>query len=357
MSKNQDTNTPGQVGKQPGTTSTDALDRMDELIKRRDEIDERIADIKSEYGVVISKQHRLQTAIFGLNDRLRGMPENDQRYAATRQEIAAELEQVRMDFAQNEDHQKKLDVEIKQLQTIDLPACVVAVYAEDVMAHQQRVEQAALVVNNIQVAIDSQNQSIAEAKAKIPQRTNRQQERHNLLAEIALGNASDGDLKKMDAAIEKEQKTVTDAENGVAPLIEQGQATVSGLARKLAASKEVLQALEFKSDEVAFRYFMGEAEKAAVEYVNHAMRLKELHIRLTGLDVFIQKHDLHGIVQRGAKQLHIPMFRLPQFEGLGDPGTVSLIDGYKMMTDHPAEQAAEIEKHRLDAIRSGHFYQ
>jgi len=154
MSKNQDTNTPGQVGKQPGTTSTDALDRMDELIKRRDEIDERIADIKSEYGVVISKQHRLQTAIFGLNDRLRGMPENDQRYAATRQEIAAELEQVRMDFAQNEDHQKKLDVEIKQLQTIDLPACVVAVYAEDVMAHQQRVEQAALVVNNIQVAID-----------------------------------------------------------------------------------------------------------------------------------------------------------------------------------------------------------
>lgn len=358
MSKNQYTNTPGQESKQPGTTSADALARVDELVKRRGEINDRISDIQSEKNRIFTKRHNLQKTIFNLQDHLRGMPDDDQRHAAARQELTDKLFQARAEHAQNEDYQKQLDKEIEQLKFIELPACVVAVCAGDVMEHQQRVTQAALVVNNIQAAIDAQNQSIAEAKATIPLGTNRQQERHSLLADLALGNATDADLKKLDSVIAKEQLVVAEAMKQSAPLIENVKATVSGLERKLAAAQEELQNLELKSKEVAHRYYMGEAEKIAIQYVNAAMHLKELHLRLLGLDLIINKHDGSGIKCHGAKQIQIPMFKLPQFEGLGNPsiGDWTLLDGEKIYGDDAA-QAAGAEKARFDAILDGHYYQ
>lgn len=358
MSKQQAKTTASHPEEQAGGNSDDALSRMDEHFKRREVINERIEEIKSEFGVIFTKRHQFQRGIWDLLNRLGGMPEGDKRYVDARQELTAKLKQMRSDAAQIEERQKKLDEELRQLQTIELPACMVAVCAEDVMLHQQRVGEAALVVSNIQATIDSQNQTIAEVKAAIPQCTNRQQERHDLLADIAMGSASEEDLQKLDAAINKEKEQVIVAEKKAAPLIENAKATVSGLERKLAAAKEALQMIESKSNEVAHRYYRGEAEKAAAQYVNHALRLKELHIRLLGLDLIIHKHDGIGIVRRDAKQILIPMFRLPQFDGLADPNTgdVALIDGYKIYSDH-AEQAAEIEKTRFNQILDGHCYQ
>lgn len=354
MNKHQDANTLNQVGEQLCSTPVDALTRMDDLIKRGDAINERIAVIKREYGAIDAKRHPLRTTIFKLQDRLRGMPDDDKRYTEARQELIAELDQARLDTAQNEEHHKKLDEELKQLQTIELPACMVSVCADDVMEHHQLVKQATHSVAEIQAVIDSQGKLIAASRAAIPKQIDRQQERHNLMADIALRNASEEDLKKLDADIAKDNKAIATAEKEASPLIENGKATISGLERKLAAAQETLNIIESRSSEVAHRYFIGEAEIAAVQYVNYALHMKELYLRLLGLDLIINKHDGIGIKFNGAKSIQIPLFRLPQFGGIGKPsaGEYALLDGDKIYLDH-AQKAADTEKSRLDAILDG----
>ena len=354
MSKNKDTNTHNQTGAQPSNSPSDVLARMDELIERRSAINNRIAKIKSEYGSINSKRQQLQTTRFDLQNRLRGLPEKDELYAS----LTARLELVELDGVRNEDHHKKLDEEITRLETIELPACTIAVCAEDVAEHHQQIKQALAVGQGIRALIDAQNQLISKTQAAIPTAANRRQERYNLLADIAMGNAGEKDLKDLDAVIAKEQKEVSIAEKETEPLIEKANATVSGLQHKLAAANEALQALESKSSEVELRYFMGEAEKAAVLYVNHAMCIKELYLRLKALNLVTLPYDQRGFIIDFAGEIKIPLFKLPQFDGFGNfrMGDYLLLDGQKISSDQVA-QAAKAEQSRLDAIQDGHVYQ
>lgn len=364
MSKRKDTNTPNQAGEQQGNTPADALTRMDELVKRREQINQRIAGIQSAYDETYADQQRLRTSMIDLKNHLldipvRGISKNDEQYYAEKKQVLdAKLQQAEQDFAQAEDERKKLDEELKQLQTIELPACMVAVCAEDVMEHQRQIKRATISVASIQAAIVSQNHLLAETRAAIPKASDRQQLRHNIMADIALGNASDDELKKLDAATAEDKKIVTAAENKAAPLIESAQATLSGLKHKLTAAHEALIALESKSSEVAHRYFMGEAGKAAAQYVNHAMHMKELYLRLIGLNWVTLQYDKRGFTVPYAGEIKIPMFRLPQFDGLGNPsrGDWMLLDGEKIINDQVA-QAAKAEQARFDAILDGHVYQ
>jgi len=353
MSKSKNTNTQNKSGAAPGNSPSDVLARMDELIERRSVINQRIADIKKEYELIYSKRQQLQTAKFDLQNRLRGLPENDKLYA----DLKAKIRLVEEDGVLNEDHHKKLDEEITRLETVELPACTITVCAEDVMEHHRQIKQALVVVNGIQVAIDSQNQLITKAKAAIPDITNRQQERYNLLADIVMDNASENDLKDLDAVIAKEKNAVSAAEKKAEPVIENAKATVNGLERKLAAANAALHKLESKSSEVAHRYFMGEAEKTAAQYVNNAMSLKEHHQRLLGLDLILNKRDGHRIVYPGAKPIQIPLFQLPQFEGLGNPnsGERSFLNGDQIYGDQ-IKRASDIEEEQFKAIVAGHSY-
>lgn len=351
MSKSKDTNKPNKTGKQPVNSPSEVLTQMDELVERRAAINKRIADMKSEFGTIFSNRQRYQTAIYDLNNRLGRMPENEIRFAQGRQELIAELTQVRADIAQNEARYKELEEDVTRLETVELSACTIAVCAADVMEHHRQINQALGVVKGIQAAIDSQNQLIAKAIASIPNVTNRQQERYNLLADIAMGNASEKELKDLDAAISKEQSVISSAEKKAAPLIENGKATVNGLERKLAAANAALHKLESRSSEVAQRFFMGEAEEAAVQYVNNALNLKEQHLRLLGLDWIFQKNGWGRIAYDGAKPIQIPLFQLPQFGGLGNvnSGDRALLNGDQIYGDQIAA-AADCEEARFDAI-------
>lgn len=348
MKSKQETNTPAQAN----STPADTLSKMNELIGRKDEINERIQSIQSEFGSIFMKQSHLNSSIRELKNRLMGMPEKDAQYVTARQELDNKLQQQIQALAQTEDENKQLNEELNQLQLVELPACMVSIGAKDVIEHQHLVNQASGIVANIQAAIDSQNQFLEQTLAAIPKIADKQQERRNLLADIALGNACDADLKKLDAAIATEQKTVSDAKKEVAPLLDNARATVSGLGLKLETAKKTLNDLEAKSSEVEYRYFMGEAEKAGVQYVNAALQLKEQYFRLLGLNTILAKHDSRGINIPAAKTIQIPTFRLPQFEGLVSVGASNLLDGDRIYSDHMIE-AANTEKLRLVALLVG----
>ena len=342
---------------------SDALSKMDELIKRRGEINQCIGDITKEIEDHFKKQNTLKSSMAGLkNDLLeipvKGIPERDQQYYADKKQgLNDKLLQKEQEFEQAEVGYKKLNEKLIQLQTIELPACMVAICAEGVMEHQQRVKQATIAVNNIKAVIDSQNQFISKTRAAIPQMRNRQQERGNLLAEIALGNGVDDDLKNLDAAIAIDQESVNKATKDAGLLIENALATVSSLECKLDEAQAELNVLESITNEVNHRYFLGEAEKVATQYVNHALHLKELHQRLMGLNFVMYQYDQRGFVVPGAGEIKIPMYRLPQFEGFGNPGIGDwmMFDGERVANDQ-VTRAANAEKSRFDAILSGHYY-
>lgn len=336
------------------TKPADGLTQMDVLVKRRGEINQRIEEILNAIGKNRTQQNGRQTFIRDRQNSLQAIPQENPAYADKRQSLEADLQQATQDFSQAEDGYKQLEEELSRLQIVELPSCMVALRSEDVAEHQRKIQLANSHVASIQAAIDSQNQFIAKTRAAIPKEVDRQQERHNIMADIALGAASDGELKELDAAITKDKEKVSAAESKAAPLIANAQATLSGLNRKFAAARDELKLLESKSSEVAHRYFMGEAEKAAAQYVNNALHMKELYLRLIGLNRVILQHDKRGFTIPHAGEIKIPMFRLPQFEGLCDPqkGDWMLLDGEKI-TNARVIQAAEAEKLQFDNILNG----
>lgn len=347
MEDQKDLNALGQNDKKHTITPAEALAKMDELLGRKDEINERIRVIQLDFSAIAMKRSSLQRSIMGLKNRLLGIPENEKIYFAARQKLKDEILSQQQSMVQIDSDDKSLHEEMKQLQTVDLPECMVSICAKDVMEHKRQVIQASATVDNIQAAIDSKNMFLEQTRASVPKLSSRQDERHNLLADIALGNACEADIKKLDTTIAKEQKAVADAEKEITPLIENALSTVSGLHVKLDAAKKALSALESKSSEVKYRFFMGEAEKVGACYANAAIQLKELYFRLRGLDAILKEHDKVGLIDLStSKSIQVPLF---QFSGLSSTGESALIDGDNIRSDH-VNELVKNEHSRLEDL-------
>jgi chromosome segregation ATPase len=331
-----------------------ALSKIDEALIRKEEIADRIEEINSEKGMLFKKQSGLRTAISDLQNRLDRIPSDDQLNSKLRQSLNDELQQARHDFSQASANEKALDDEFTHLKKIELPSLTVALYAEGLLEHRRRIEQATMELKNVQAVIEAQHQAISAADATIISPIDRQNSRQDIMADIALGNATASDLRALDDEIADERKAIQEAQKKAAPLLEKAQlarSVLPGLERKLSAAQAQLHAIESKSSEVEHRFFLGEAENVAVQFVNHALRLKELYIRLAGLDSIITSLGGDGIMH-GHKKLHIPVFQLPQFEGLENPdigqGTFFSAD-HEIYSEQVAE-AAEAEKSRIDVL-------
>lgn len=330
-----------------------AIEKMDSLLARRDEINLRIEKIRSNLGEIFMEQSRLNIAMRDAQDHLRGMPENNSVYAESRRGLVDKLQQVRDSLKHSEERRIALNEELVRLQTVDLPACVEGLYAEDVLEHYRQVDAARNEVSCIQAAIDAQHRLIADDLATIPGIPNREHERNDIMAEIALGKASREELDKLDAEIVKANQAIADAKQKVAPQIADAKATVAGLECKLLDAQEKHAAIQAKSAEVAHRYYVGIAQKAAAQYVNHALELKRLHFLLLGLNSIIHHHDGKGIVRFGLKAIQLPMFNLPQFDGLmpwPGNGQGMILDGDFIGYGDEINKIADEEKSKFEAL-------
>jgi len=188
--------------------------------------------------------------------------------------------------------------------------------AEQVLAHKKLIDAAKSAIASIQSAIIKRQESITQARASIPATPDRRQERNDIMADIALGNAKTTELRAIDERIANETDVTQAAKEKVAQVISDTQATLDGLFNKLAIAQASLEEIESKTDDVALRYFMGVAEISAAQYVNHALAVKALYIKLSGLRFSIQKHGGKDVKAQGANNIQIPKFNLPQFDGL-----------------------------------------
>jgi predicted nucleic acid-binding Zn-ribbon protein len=334
--------------------SAEVLSRTDAMLKRKGEIELRLNEITTEISNVFVEQGRLNSIIMKSNNALGGMRAD--RYTAQREMTSGDLQQARRNLEKANAKGEALKNERMALMA-ELPDCTFSISAEDALEHQRQIEQAETEVKNLQSAIRERNQVIAEANATLLPPIDRGHEYQDLVADVALGRATDAELKTLRDKIAGEQKEIQEASKKAAPLIEKAQAALPGLERKLASARSELQALKAKSEEVLYRLYVGEAERAAVQFVNHALRLKELYIRLGGLNLIIAGHDGVGIMDGGTRPLCIPVFRLPQFEGLENP-LISRGTFFYAATDVVLDQiaeAAEDEKSRVASLFGIHL--
>jgi hypothetical protein len=347
----------------PANHCAEALTNMDSLIDRRDEGIHRSKEIKGELGAVYMERQRLETAtrskeavIRGMQERLAKTPKDEQSYLVREmQSLTTELRQAEDDFAQTKVRIKALDDELLHLETVDLPSCMVALCAEDVLEHLRQIDAVKSEVELIQSAINAQLKLVEDAQATIPSAIDRQHERNSIMAEIALGKATEDALHTIDAEIAKNQKAIADATSKAAPKIEKAQATADGLAKKLGNTQKSLTMLESKSGEVAHRYYVGEAENVAVQYVNYALKLKVMYFRLLGLNSVITRHDGVGIVRLRIKPIQLPMFRLPQFDGLDGviPNSPDMLMDGNFIHGDQIQKAAKAAESGLNAVLQG----
>lgn len=191
---------------------------------------------------------------------------------------------------------------------------------ESVHQHQHEIAETQQTIKKLSQAINVQDEAIEAAQATIPKFPDRTPRREKLMAEIALGAASEDVLKALDKQIAEDEQTVKSAGLTAKPLIDKAQTIRAGLERMLDDAKLKLQHLESKSTEVRRRFLIQEAEKTAAEYVSSAQSLKMNYLRLRSLEILILRQNGKSINGSTSKQLYIPVFALPQFDGLEHQG-------------------------------------
>ncbi|OIR16796.1 hypothetical protein GALL_26160 [mine drainage metagenome] len=222
-----------------------------------------------------------------------------------------------------------------------------------VLEHQQRITDTRQAIDTLSHAIKAQDEEIKKATASVPHFFDRTSQRENLMAEIALGEASEKDLLKLDERIAKDKAAFEDAKNAVTPALEKAKAIRSGLERKLKEAEGVLQQLESNSRKIVQSFLIRESEMTALEYIAHAQAIKMNNLRLRALDKLIVAQGGRSIGSYSNDRLYIPVFSLPQFDGLAAPEVAGMGCFYSAhwdLVNNVFLEFAEYEKERFEGL-------
>lgn len=346
-------------------SGAEALLNLNESLARKAEITSRLEDIASEKNSMFNRIHELNSSIRNLFDRLGGYPEKDKRNQDVRRDLSAQIQQARDSLAKATANDKALDEERFRLRAIELPQLTTALGAEGLLEHRNRITQAENEIEAVRNAIEAQHRIIQEAEEAKVHPVNRAIRRQDLMADITLGNATEADMKELDEEIAKEQKAIQEAQKKSEPLMKQAQAalnTLPGLERKLSYALEKLESIQSITNEVEQRFYLGEAENLAAEFIDHATQIKALYMRLAGVNNIITSlggNDFmannHAKIMLGG--LLIPIFKLPQFKGMESnpverPG-VFFSSEFEIFADS-ISNAADAERIRIaDVLAAG----
>jgi hypothetical protein len=163
----------------------------------------------------------------------------------------------------------------------------------------------------LEQAINTQEFVIAKATATVKVPESLDQMREDLLAEIAVGNATSDELTELDGEIARQNaihgETSANAEQVIAP----ARQAVAGLRRKLGQAEVELKNLTGERRSLRQALYWDEAQKAGAEYVRVANELHALLGRLIGFNELIEGNNVLGI---SLERYSIPTMQLKAFE-------------------------------------------
>ena len=136
----------------------------------------------------------------------------------------------------------------------------------DLAEFQQALDHAERQRAAIQSLADAQQAVIDQAQTTLPAVPDLQPERQALLADIAMGNATEADLKALDRRIREASGNAEQGKATASPIIDRAAQTLAGLRGKLATAEADLQALNEKRRDLLLGYLQTEAEAEGKKY-------------------------------------------------------------------------------------------
>ena len=148
-----------------------------------------------------------------------------------------------------------------------------------VLAHQDMIHAARQRLDHVQETIQVQRAAVADCRAKLPDLAALERAEADVLAAVALGNASQQEADKATADL----AAARNLERELSPRIKTGESTISGLDRAAAEIAAEIAGYEAQSAGKLRAFLEAEMELEGSRYVQAAAALIRSYSRLTGM--------------------------------------------------------------------------
>ena len=293
-----------------------------EILAKKEEIEKQLKITKQEYQEVATQA----------NDVFHNLPEMNMQVGRFEQQIQQEniasgqsadfltpdqksklnaLEQAAKEVANSaknlDDRKKELNQEINRLQA-QLSSFAPVLSAQEVLLYQKNLAFAERQVENLQSTIQKHEEVIEQTQRSLGPGPSHSQKREDLLAKIAVGDATEVELTEFDQKTKASLQKYEKEQKAASKVIGTAQETIRGLNRKLAVAKEKLSSIESKKSDVRNQFLKSEVERVGEEYVELTIKLVEKFEQLVALD------DLLGNATKlrvnGFGNFFIPIFNV-----------------------------------------------
>lgn len=261
------------------------ITRKQEGLARIDEIRRELSNLSGRRPHIESKLVEAKQALLGFSDEyVEKFPDAKVRRDSLIRNIAQHKENLDIIKQQMEE----LEAERQRLKDVELPQCLQKTGMAEVLAHQDSIKAMRDDAKRIEDAITAQSEIIRQAETSIVRAQDRSAQRAEILANIAMGEASQKDLDELDALVASERKAHEKSLAEATPIARLAAETIAGLDKKASVLKQQIAAMERDSTMVMEQFLMSEITDMASQYVQHAQAVKEAFYRLVALEKLLR---------------------------------------------------------------------
>ncbi|EKD81731.1 MAG: hypothetical protein ACD_39C01664G0001 [uncultured bacterium] len=238
------------------------------------------------------------------------LPRDGEKYEALKARVkfaSQELQQANEDMQRIHNELAELEKELKNY-SFNTPA-------SEVIELQERCKSASEKVESLRRAILAQEEIKQKASSIVPSTQELDKSREDLLAKIALGDATAKDLAAFDKEYAKDMSAAREARKSSENAVSSANQTIAGLRRRLAEAEQELNTLIDQTGSARFHFLKSEIETVCDDYLELANALTEKYKRIMALEALMRTFtDNPKIRTANYNVFKIPMFNLRAFQ-------------------------------------------
>ncbi len=243
-------------------------------------------------------------------ERIPTNPDDGRKY----EELKARVKSAFQELHQAEAEAESISNEITGLEK-ELHSYECNIPVSEVKILQGRCKAASEKITALKRAILAQEEIKGKASSAIPSMHDLDKQRENLLAKIALGDATTKDLDIFDKEYAKGLEATLEAKKQSASVILSADQTIAGLRRCLTEAERELNELITQKDSARLSFLRSEVERVGAEYLNLANALTEKYKSILGLEALMKKFTANPRIRTvNCEDFRIPMFNIGAFK-------------------------------------------
>lgn len=297
------------------TKKTNATPNIEETLSKRQALESEISAITSslnalsnlpQLGIAAAAARSKAESYLqyhGNGDKFKIPAGKQAEYARLVQDAEDKTRPVAASSAQDKTLRAKLAELKNELENLDRTATVA-----DVKKYQAKVSEIGKYIEELKQAVLSELDKVAIATTEALDSLCR--EREDLLADMAMGNATDaGRMSEIEALITEETARISEAKKAA----EVANRARAGLQRKISEAEQRLAETKKILEKVRFEFLVSEAEREGAIFTELSEQYWEQFSRLIALGTMIEGHPAAkgvSIISGYCRSIKLPMFNL-----------------------------------------------